>query len=95
MEGIYWVHLMVLLCFGMFVGTLCQDDSDDSATTAVYIVTLKQASVTHYYGELRKETNVFKHGGPSRPNKLHKPRCKIIASFDASFISVIALLLAS
>ncbi|KAF2304591.1 hypothetical protein GH714_034536 [Hevea brasiliensis] len=73
MEGIHWVHLVVVLCLGLFVGILCENDSD-SAIAAVYIVTLKQAPAAHYYGELRRETNVFKHGSPDRRNKLHRPR---------------------
>ncbi|KDP34877.1 hypothetical protein JCGZ_09165 [Jatropha curcas] len=73
MEGINRVHLVLVLSLGIFMGTLCQDDSD-STISAVYIVTLKQTPVSHYYGELRKETNVFNHGPSGRRNRLHRPR---------------------
>lgn len=76
MEGIYLVHLMVMvLTLGLLAGALCQvDDGSDNETTAVYIVTLKQAPASHYYGELRKNTNVFKHGVPRNPKQSHNPR---------------------
>ncbi|KAJ8758783.1 hypothetical protein K2173_000504 [Erythroxylum novogranatense] len=74
MTGVHWVHLTVVISLGMFLGTLCQDDSDGANATAVYIVTLKQAPTAHYYGELRKETNVFKHGPHGSPNKFKQTR---------------------
>uniref|UniRef100_A0A6N2L201 Inhibitor I9 domain-containing protein n=1 Tax=Salix viminalis TaxID=40686 RepID=A0A6N2L201_SALVM len=74
MEGMYSVYLVVMvLSLGVLAGTLCQvEDGSDNGTTAVYIVTLKQAPASHYYGELRKNTNVFKHGVPR--NRNHNPR---------------------
>ena len=76
MEGIYLEHLVVMvLSLGLLSGALCQvDDGSDNETTAVYIVTLKQAPTSHYYGELRKNANVFKHGVPRNPNQFHNPR---------------------
>uniref|UniRef100_A0A2C9W6P0 Peptidase S8/S53 domain-containing protein n=1 Tax=Manihot esculenta TaxID=3983 RepID=A0A2C9W6P0_MANES len=71
MERNYWVHFVVVLCLGLFVGISCQNDSDTSIT-AVYIVTLKQAPAARFNGELRKETNVFNHRSPNRRNKLHR-----------------------
>ncbi|KAJ9183381.1 hypothetical protein P3X46_007243 [Hevea brasiliensis] len=78
MDRVYWVQLLVVFCLGLFVGILCQNDSD-SSITAVYIVTLKQAPAAHYYGELKKETNVFNHGSPHRRKNLHGPRNKWIS----------------
>ena len=72
MESVYWVHLMVVLCLGTFMGIVCQDGADE--VTAVYIVTLKQTPTSHYYGELRKGTNVFRHGVPGKLDRLHTPR---------------------
>ncbi|KAJ6950585.1 hypothetical protein NC651_004304 [Populus alba x Populus x berolinensis] len=76
MEGVYLVHLVVMvLSLGVLAGTLCQvDDGSENGTTAVFIVTLKQAPASHYYGELRKNTNVFKHGVPRNPMQSHNPR---------------------
>ncbi|KAJ6297879.1 hypothetical protein OIU76_019067 [Salix suchowensis] len=73
-SGMYSVYLVVMvLSLGVLAGTLCQvEDGSDNGTTAVYIVTLKQAPASHYYGELRKNTNVFKHGVPR--NRNHNPR---------------------
>ncbi|KAF5472167.1 hypothetical protein F2P56_008906 [Juglans regia] len=51
MERIYWAHLVVVLCLGMFASSLCQDDSDTDFS-AVYIVTLSQAPAAHHFGEL-------------------------------------------
>lgn len=50
----FWAHIVVLIWLGVFLlPSLCQDDSDD-ATTAVYIVTLRQTPSSHYYSELRR-----------------------------------------
>ncbi|KAM3701117.1 hypothetical protein ACJW31_05G149000 [Castanea mollissima] len=57
MENIYWVHLLVVLCLGMFMKSLCHDENTDAN---VYIVTLRQAPAAHYYGELRSDfTHAF------------------------------------
>ncbi|EEF32492.1 peptidase, putative [Ricinus communis] len=75
MERIYLVQLMVVFCLGIIVGVSCQNNNSDSATAAVYIVTLKQAPVAHYFdGELRKETNVFRHSPSGRRNRMHRSR---------------------
>lgn len=65
------MHLVVVLCFGMYASTLCQDDSEN--TSAVYIVTLKEVHSAHYYGELRRESHGSRHGASGRLN-IHKPR---------------------
>ncbi|KAK7844548.1 subtilisin-like protease sbt2.3 [Quercus suber] len=67
--SIYWVHLLVVLCLGMFMKSLCHVESTDAN---VYIVTLRQAPAAHYYGELRSD---FTHGSPSSERlNIHKPR---------------------
>ncbi|KAG6692355.1 hypothetical protein I3842_10G110700 [Carya illinoinensis] len=65
MERIYWAHLVVVLCLGMFVSSLCQDDSDTDFS-AVYIVTLRQAPAAHHFGELATDRAGFKHRSPGR-----------------------------
>jgi len=61
MDSIYWAHLAVVLCLGMFVKSWCQGESDANFT-AVYIVTLRQAPSAHYYGgELTRDSTGFKH----------------------------------
>ncbi|KAI8001391.1 Subtilisin-like protease SBT2.2 [Camellia lanceoleosa] len=76
MERIHGLQLMVVLCLGIFmVCTWCQHNGD--AITAVYIVTLKQAPTSHYYGEqLRvKSGNGLKHDGASgSTTRLDTPR---------------------
>ncbi|XP_057971903.1 subtilisin-like protease SBT2.3 [Malania oleifera] len=71
MEGIYRVHLLVVvLGLGMFMSTFCQDNAEE--ITAVYIVTLKQTPAVHYDGELRKVSNGFTHGASGRINRFDK-----------------------
>lgn len=65
--SIYWVRLLVVLCLGMFMKSLCHVESTDAN---VYIVTLRQAPAAHYYGELRSD---FTHGSPSERLNIHKP----------------------
>ncbi|XP_062161460.1 subtilisin-like protease SBT2.2 [Alnus glutinosa] len=73
MDSIYWAHLAVVLCLGMFVKSWCQGESDANFT-AVYIVTLRQAPSAHYYGgELTRDSTGFKHASSGRLN-IHKPR---------------------
>jgi len=67
MGNIYLAHLMVVVVVFLgvvFLPCLCQGDSDDD-TTAVYVVTLRHAPVSHYYGELRREVNSFKDAAPA------------------------------
>ena len=84
MGNICWVYLVMALCFGLFVNTLGQEDSDSDTITAVYIVTLKQAPAAHYFEEeLRRQSHHHgsNHSSSSgRLNRLHKPRHKILPS---------------
>ncbi|XP_021888223.1 subtilisin-like protease SBT2.2 [Carica papaya] len=75
MESFYWVRLVLVLSLGLFLGALCQDDSD-SNITAVYIVTLKQAPAVHHFeGELVRGRHGSRHGlPPGRMSRFHKPR---------------------
>lgn len=74
MERIYGFQLMLVVCWGIFVGfTWCQDNAD--AVTAVYIVTLRQAPASHYYGdELRVNAEDFDHGASGGTTRLDTPR---------------------
>ena len=72
MDSIYWAHLVLVLCFGVFVNSFCQGESDANFT-AVYIISLRQAPSAHYNGELTRDTTGFKHASPGRLN-IHKPR---------------------
>ncbi|KAG2398741.1 Subtilisin-like protease [Vigna angularis] len=76
MGNIYLVHLtvVVVVFLGVFLPCLCQGDSDDD-TTAVYVVTLRHAPVSHYYGELRREVSSFKDAAPAPGRtQFNKPR---------------------
>lgn len=73
MDSMYWAHLVLVLCLGMFVNGLCQDESDGNFT-AVYIVTLRQAPVAHYYGgELTTDRIGLEHASSGRLD-IHKRR---------------------
>ncbi|KAI8535354.1 hypothetical protein RHMOL_Rhmol10G0167800 [Rhododendron molle] len=74
MERIYGFQLMLVVSWGIFVGfTWCQDNAD--AVTAVYVVTLRQAPASHYYGdELRVNTEDFDHGASGGTTRLDTPR---------------------
>lgn len=69
--------------------TWCQNSSSE-AITAVYIVTLKQAPVVHDYGVLKKETNVFRHGGSGKSNRMDKARHRNTSRSGGSSGSYIA-----
>ncbi|PPS00632.1 hypothetical protein GOBAR_AA20044 [Gossypium barbadense] len=45
MGNLYWVYLVLPFCFGLVLNTLSQENSDSD----VYIVTLKQAPLSHSY----------------------------------------------
>ncbi|XP_015900722.3 subtilisin-like protease SBT2.2 isoform X1 [Ziziphus jujuba] len=87
MRSIYGLYLMVVLCFGMYLSTLCQDDSEN--TSAVYIVTLKEAHSANYYGELRREGHATRNGASGRLN-IHKPRNRNITRTDRRYSSYIS-----
>lgn len=69
--------------------TWCQNSSSE-AITAVYIVTLKQAPVVHDHGVLKKETNVFRHGGSGKSNRMDKARHRNTSRSGGSSGSYIA-----
>ncbi|KAK7318709.1 hypothetical protein RJT34_03415 [Clitoria ternatea] len=71
-ENMHWAHLLVFSFLLMLLTpSLCQDH----ATTAVYIVTLKQAPASHHQDELTRVVNNLRHGAPGRRiTRLHKPR---------------------
>ena len=68
-------HLVVVVVVFCFLPCLCQGDSDDATTSDVYVVTLRHAPVSHYYGGLRREVNGFKDAAaaPGR-TQFNKPR---------------------
>ncbi|KAI9126861.1 hypothetical protein K1719_002457 [Acacia pycnantha] len=72
MGKIFWAHIIVLFCLGVFLlPCLCQNDSDEP-TTAVYIVTLRQNPSSHRFSEFRVGKDL-KHG-PSERTRFHTPR---------------------
>ncbi|KAK7247333.1 hypothetical protein RIF29_42214 [Crotalaria pallida] len=79
--SICWPHSVVFFCLVfllllLLTPSLCQDDSDDDgdSTTAVYIVTLRQAP-SHFQDELIRVGNGFRHAPPgTRRTRLQKPR---------------------
>lgn len=79
---------MVVICFGMYISTLCQEDSED--ITAIYIVTLKEAqAATHYYDELRRVDHNSSHGAYGKLN-VHKRRFRNISKADRRYGSYVA-----
>nr|AFK46367.1 unknown [Lotus japonicus] len=77
MGNSYLAHLVVLLSFlGMLLTpSSCQDDSDEyDATTAVYIVTLKQAPTSHNQDALTRVIGHHFRNGVSRRNRHHRTR---------------------
>ncbi|GFQ04447.1 subtilisin-like protease [Phtheirospermum japonicum] len=62
-----------MLCLGIFVGCSdCQGNADN--VTGVYIVTLKQAPTSHFYGELRaKQGQLIKRNGSEKKSRFDKP----------------------
>lgn len=72
----FLVHLVVVFCLGMVLPCLCVDDPDN-ATSDVYVVTLRHAPASQYYGELKTVDNGFKHDASGR-TQFHKPRYSLI-----------------
>ncbi|PIN17745.1 Tripeptidyl-peptidase II [Handroanthus impetiginosus] len=63
----------VMLCLGILLGCNYAQDNADTIT-GVYIVTLKQAPTSHYYGELRvKHGHHIKRNGTERKSRFDKP----------------------
>ncbi|KAI4299836.1 hypothetical protein L6164_033260 [Bauhinia variegata] len=87
MGSVYWAYLVLLVCLGMFLPTFCQNDSD--ATSAVYIVTLRQPPTSHYNSELRKVSGGFKHGASGR-SEFDKPRFANTTKSDKRYGTYVA-----
>ncbi|XP_022845874.1 subtilisin-like protease SBT2.2 [Olea europaea var. sylvestris] len=65
--------IMLLLCLWILVGCCLGQNTSDSVT-AVYIVTMKQAPVSHYYSEFRvKKEHQIKRSDSERRTRLDKP----------------------
>ncbi|TKY60184.1 Subtilisin protease SBT2.5 [Spatholobus suberectus] len=76
MENMHWSPLVVLCFLGMLlIPSLCQRD----ATTAVYIVTLRQAPTSHSHHEL---ITVGNGASGRRRTRLHKPRHQNVTKTD-------------
>ncbi|XP_027364045.1 subtilisin-like protease SBT2.2 isoform X2 [Abrus precatorius] len=90
MGNICLAHFVVLFLLGMLVPCLCQDDSD-YATTSVYVVTLRHAPVSHYYGELRRKVvNGLKEDAFSGRTEFLKPRYDNVTKTDKRYGSYTA-----
>ncbi|RDX60195.1 Subtilisin-like protease SBT2.2, partial [Mucuna pruriens] len=86
MENMHLSHLVLLCLLGMLLipSSLCQSD----ATTAIYIVTLRQASASHYHHDLTTVGNNFRHGSSGRRRtRVHKPRHENITKTDSSYFA--------
>jgi hypothetical protein len=72
------------------VPCLCLKDGLDNVTTSVYVVTLKQAPTSHYYGgdltSLNDDNNGFKDNGRTQ---FQKPRYGNISKTDKRFSSYV------
>lgn len=82
--------LLLVLFWGVFVGCgLCLENEDSD--TAVYIVTLKQAPVSHFYGELRVKGHHHHHHsknqGSGNFSRLDKPRYCLLTNLLAFVMS--------
>lgn len=65
--------MLLLLCLWIVAGCCLGENSSDSVT-AVYIVTMKQAPVSHYYSEFRvKKGQHIKRSDSERRTRLDKP----------------------
>jgi len=77
MENMHWSHKhSLVLCFlaMLLIPSLCQSE----VTTAVYIVTLRQAPASLYHHELITVGNKSGHGASGkRRTRVHKPRYPI------------------
>lgn len=79
MDNTCEAHLGVLCFLGMLLimPSSCQDDLDAATSgSAVYIVTLRQAPISHYQDELTRVGNHFRHGASGR-TRFQKPRYTI------------------
>lgn len=75
-----------MLCLGVFLDCSFGQENADNIT-AVYIVTLKQAPTSHYYGELRvKHGHHIKRNGSEGMNRLDKPRYNLTKTLSESSI---------
>ncbi|CAJ1938262.1 unnamed protein product [Sphenostylis stenocarpa] len=71
----------------LLIPSLCQSD----VTTAVYIVTLRQAPASHYHHELISVGNTSRHGAyGSRRTRVHKPRHQNVTKEDKGHRSYFA-----
>lgn len=71
-RSIWFSFLMGVLFLVNFVGCGWSQENADSATAAVYIVTLKKAPISHFYGELRVKNQ--HHSTNGRVTRLDIPR---------------------
>lgn len=70
MGRVLLLHWMVFLVVWVGVQVSGENDSD----AGVYIVTLKQAPATHYYGDNKFETVHLGHRSPERIDAKRYPR---------------------
>lgn len=91
--------LFVVLLLGVFVDCgFCLEDTDSDAV--VYIVTLKQAPVSHLYGEEFRVKGHHHHNsknhGSGNVSRLHKPRyCLLTSCLISMFLEKNCLFLVS
>ncbi|GMH27711.1 hypothetical protein Nepgr_029554 [Nepenthes gracilis] len=68
------VHLLLVVLSLDMVMRVSSQDSSSGEVSAVYIVTLRQVSTSHFYDELRKGNSGSKHGPAPRLSRLRNPR---------------------
>ncbi|ESW31604.1 hypothetical protein PHAVU_002G251800 [Phaseolus vulgaris] len=90
MENMHWSHKhSLVLCFlaMLLIPSLCQSE----VTTAVYIVTLRQAPASLYHHELITVGNKSGHGASGkRRTRVHKPRHQNVTKEDKGYGSYFA-----
>ncbi|XP_027916293.1 subtilisin-like protease SBT2.2 isoform X2 [Vigna unguiculata] len=90
MENMHWSHkhsLVLCLLAMLQTPSLCQSEE----TTAVYIVTLKQAPASHHHHELITVAKNSGHGASGRRRtRVHKPRHQNVTKEDKGYASYFA-----
>lgn len=74
MKSFFGVCLVVVFCFGMFIGSQSEEDTEDN--TGIYIVTLKEARASKRHPHQQRSVNHDSLNEDSERLRVHKPiRC--------------------
>lgn len=90
MEGLIGFRFFVgVIFFGIFVGCGWSLENAADSATAVYIVTLRKAPISHFYGELNLKNQYHsRNGGSERVSRFDKPsNISHINRMNGSYVS--------